>query len=47
MKRTEKRKLRKIKARQNRIEKFGGLKYGYSGYQINCYVLGLLNLLRD
>jgi hypothetical protein len=46
MNRQQKRKFRKVKARQNRIRKHGGLKFGYSDYQIDCYVYHLLDLLR-
>lgn len=46
MNRVQKRKFRKIKARQNRIKKFG-IKHGYSGYQIDCYILNLLSLIKN
>lgn len=46
MNRQQKRKFRKVKTRLKRIKKFGGLKYSYSGYQIDCYVYHLLDLLR-
>lgn len=46
MKRSEKRKFKKKIARRNRIKKYGGLKFGYSGYQIDCYVYHLIDLLR-
>lgn len=47
MNRVQKRKFRKIKARQNRIKKYGGIKHGYSGYQIDCYILNLLSLVKS
>ena len=46
MDRIQKRKFRKLISRRNRIKKFGGLKHGYSGLEIDLYVWKLLDLLR-
>jgi len=47
MNRIQKRKYRKIKSRQNRIKKFGGLKVGCSGYMVDLYMEHLIRLIKN
>ena len=47
MNRIQKRKYRKIKSRQNRIKKFGGISYGNSGYMVDLYIEHLIRLIKN